>query len=333
LVRQPKKNILVRDAESLEQACKIDTIIFDKTGTLNEGRPTVESISWFHHDDKYTSILGIIEQHSNHPLAKSIVEFIGACSGMYTIESFSEETGKGVMAIVDGKIYRIGSLEYLNQAGVIDINSSQINVNGMLIGFAEESRLLATAIITDKIKETALSAINKLKYIGIEPIILSGDNSKSVEIIAKKVGIERFERGMLPAGKKTYIENLKTQGKMVAMVGDGINDTEALSIADVSIAMGKGSDIAIDTSQVTIFKSDLDAIPELIAISKQTVRTIKQNLFWASIYNLISIPIAAGVLYPFTGLLLDPMIAALAMAFSSVSVVTNSLILKAKRIS
>ncbi|HOU73731.1 MAG TPA: heavy metal translocating P-type ATPase [Tenuifilum sp.] len=327
-----KKNILVRDAESLEHACKIDTIIFDKTGTLTEGRPTVESINWFHHDDKYPSILGMIEQHSNHPLAKSIVELIGASSRIFTIESFSEETGKGVKAVVDGKIYRVGSLEYLNQAGVSDINSNQISINGMLIGFAEESRLLATVVITDKIKDTARSAINKLKNIGIEPIILSGDNSKSVEIIAKEVGIERFERGMLPAGKKTYIENLKAQGKMVAMVGDGINDTEALSIADVSIAMGKGSDIAIDTSQVTILKTDLDAIPELITISKQTVKTIKQNLFWASIYNLISIPIAAGVLFPFTGLLLDPMIAALAMAFSSVSVVTNSLILKAKRV-
>ena len=327
-----QKNILVRDAESLEQACKIDTIIFDKTGTLTEGRPTVESINWLHHDDKYSSILGIIEQHSNHPLAKSIVEFIGASRGMYSIESFSEETGKGVKAIVDGKIYRVGSLEYLNQAGVSDINSNQISINGMLIGFAEESRLLATVVITDKIKDTARSAINKLKNIGIEPIILSGDNSKSVEIIAKEVGIERFERGMLPAGKKTYIENLKAQGKMVAMVGDGINDTEALSIADVSIAMGKGSDIAIDASQVTILKTDLNAIPELIAISRQTVKTIRQNLFWASIYNLISIPIAAGILYPFTGLLLDPMIAALAMAFSSVSVVTNSLILKAKQI-
>lgn len=327
-----QKNILVRDAESLEHACKIDTIIFDKTGTLTEGRPTVESINWFHHDDKYPSILGIIEQHSNHPLAKSIVEFIGANSRMFTIESFSEETGKGVKAVVDGKIYRVGSLEYLNQSGVINVIPNQTGISGTLIGFAEEKRLLATVAITDKIKDTAPSAIAKLRNIGIEPIILSGDSSKSVEKIASEVGIERFEKGMLPADKKTYIENLKAQGKTVAMVGDGINDTEALSIADVSIAMGKGSDIAIDASQVTILKTDLNAIPELIAISRQTVKTIRQNLFWASIYNLISIPVAAGVLFPFTGLLLDPMIAALAMAFSSVSVVTNSLILKAKRI-
>jgi len=327
-----QKNILVRDAESLEQACKIDTIIFDKTGTLTEGRPTVESINWLHHDDKYSSILGIIEQHSNHPLAKSIVELIGASSRIFTIESFSEETGKGVKAVVDGKIYRVGSLEYLNQSGVIDVIPNQTSISGTLIGFAEENRLLATVAITDKIKDTAPSAIAKLRNIGIEPIILSGDSSKSVEKIASEAGIERFEKGMLPADKKSYIENLKAQGKKVAMVGDGINDTEALCIADVSIAMGKGSDIAIDTSQVTILKTDLDAIPELITISKQTVKTIKQNLFWASIYNLISIPIAAGVLFPFTGLLLDPMIAALAMAFSSVSVVTNSLILKAKRV-
>jgi len=332
LARLQKKNILVRDAESLEHACKIDTIIFDKTGTLTEGRPTVESINWFHHDDKYPSILGMIEQHSNHPLAKSIVELIGASSRIFTIESFSEETGKGVKAVVDGKIYRVGSLEYLNQSGVIDVIPNQTSISGTLIGFAEENRLLATVAITDKIKDTAPSAIAKLRNIGIEPIILSGDSSKSVEKIASEAGIERFEKGMLPADKKSYIENLKAQGKKVAMVGDGINDTEALCIADVSIAMGKGSDIAIDASQVTILKTDLNAIPELIAISRQTVKTIRQNLFWASIYNLISIPIAAGILYPFTGLLLDPMIAALAMAFSSVSVVTNSLILKAKQI-
>lgn len=327
-----KKNILVRDAESLEHACKIDTIIFDKTGTLTEGRPTVESINWFYHDDKYPIILSIIEQHSNHPLAKSIVDFIGVSNRMFTIESFSEETGKGVKAIVDGKTYRVGSLDYLIQNGVTDALPNQSNTSGTLIGFSEENRLLAIVAITDKIKDTAPAAIAKLKDAGIEPIILSGDSSKSVEKIASEAGIERFEKGMLPADKKSYIENLKAQGKKVAMVGDGINDTEALCIADVSIAMGKGSDIAIDASQVTILKTDLNAIPELIAISRQTVRTIKQNLFWASIYNLISIPIAAGILYPFTGLLLDPMIAALAMAFSSVSVVTNSLILKAKQI-
>lgn len=325
-------NILIRDAESLEQACKIDTIIFDKTGTLTEGRPSVESINWLHHNDKYPGILCTIEQHSNHPLAKSIVEFIGASSKMVSLESFSEETGKGVKAIIDGKMYRVGSLEFLNQAGVIDTNPRQISDNGTLIGFADENQLLATVVITDKIKDTALSAIAKLKNIGIEPIMLSGDSSKSVEKIAAEIGIVRFEKGMLPADKKTYVETLKARGKTVAMVGDGINDTEALSIADVSIAMGKGSDIAIDTSQVTILKTDLSAITELISISKQTVKTIKQNLFWASIYNLISIPIAAGILFPFTGLLLDPMIAALAMAFSSISVVTNSLILKAKRI-
>lgn len=325
-------NILIRDAESLEQACKIDTIIFDKTGTLTEGRPSVESINWLHHNDKYPGILCTIEQHSSHPLAKSIVEFIGASSKMISLESFSEETGKGVKAIIDGKMYRVGSLEFLNQAGVIDINPRQISVNGTLIGFAEENQLLATVVITDKTKDTALSVIAKLKNIGIEPIMLSGDSSKSVEKIAAEIGIVRFEKGMLPADKKTYVETLKARGKTVAMVGDGINDTEALSIADVSIAMGKGSDIAIDTSQVTILKTDLSAITELISISKQTVKTIKQNLFWASIYNLVSIPIAAGILFPFTGLLLDPMIAALAMAFSSISVVTNSLILKAKRI-
>jgi len=327
-----QNNILIRDAQSLEQACKIDTMVFDKTGTLTEGRPTVEAIEWFENDQKYRILLSAIEQHSNHPLAKSITQYIGLVDKNINFDTITEEPGKGLQATIDGSLFRVGSLEYLNQVGVNYNGSQKAKGHNTLIGFAEENRLVALIIVSDKVKSTAKTTISKLISLGIEPIILTGDSSNNIERIANDAGIAKFEKGLLPADKSKYIANLKAQGKRVAMVGDGINDTEALSIADVSIAMGKGSDIAIDASQVTILKTDLSAIPELITISKQTVKTIKQNLFWASIYNLISIPIAAGVLYPFTGILLDPMIAALAMAFSSVSVVTNSLILKAKRI-
>lgn len=327
-----QNNILIRDAQSLEQACKIDTMVFDKTGTLTEGRPTVEAIEWFENDQKYRILLSAIEQYSNHPLAKSITQYIGLVDKDIKIDTITEEPGKGLQATIDGSLFRVGSLEYLNQVGVNYNGSHKAKGHNTLIGFAEENKLVALIIVSDKVKSTAKATISKLISLGIEPIILTGDSSNNVERIASDAGIAKFEKGLLPADKSKYIANLKAQGKRVAMVGDGINDTEALSIADVSIAMGKGSDIAIDASQVTILKTDLNAIPELITISKQTVKTIKQNLFWASIYNLISIPIAAGVLYPFTGILLDPMIAALAMAFSSVSVVTNSLILKAKRI-
>jgi Cu2+-exporting ATPase len=328
-----QKNILIRDADSLELSCKINTVVFDKTGTLTEGRPEVTLINWYSNDDIHHSILKKIEQHSNHPLATAIFNYINADISSFTLDNIIEKPGKGIEASYNGKIYRVGSLSYLKDNGIVSNEPETLNkYNGTAIGFSENNNLLAIIIISDRLKESARSSILALKQKGVEIVMLSGDSSESVDIIAKELGIDTYQKGMLPNEKSKYINQLREQGKVVAMVGDGINDTEALSLADISIAMGKGTDIAMDASQVTIMKNDLIAVAELIEISRQTVRTIKQNLFWASIYNLISIPIAAGVLYPFTGLLLDPMIAAMAMAFSSVSVVSNSLILKSKKI-
>lgn len=328
-----QKNILIRDADSLELSCKIDTVVFDKTGTLTEGRPEVTHLDWYSNESIHHSILKKIEQHSNHPLASAIFNYIDADTSSVELDYLVEKPGKGIESIFNGKTYRVGSISYLKDSGII---SKEFKTNkgydGTIIGFSEDTNLLAVIGISDKIKESAKRSINALKQKGIDVVMLSGDSSGSVDAIAMELGITTYQKGMLPAEKSKYISQLKEQGKKVAMVGDGINDTEALSLADISIAMGKGTDIAMEASQVTIMKTDLTAVAELIEISRQTVRTIKQNLFWASIYNLISIPIAAGALYPFTGLLLDPMIAALAMAFSSVSVVTNSLILKAKQI-
>ncbi len=328
-----QKNILIRDAESLELTNRVTTVVLDKTGTITEGRPAISSIEWFENETKYSSILKEIEDLSNHPLAKSISNYLGYIAAKPTLDSAEEIPGKGMVATIKNVTYRVGSINYLLESGVnIPASASNTGQPQSQIGFSEDSRLIALVTVSDTIKGSAKKAIEDLKRQGIRVTMLTGDNEASANQTAKQIGIDEYKAGLLPTEKSAYIRECQANGEIVAMVGDGINDTEALSIADVSIAMGKGSDIAMDVAQVTILKSDLGAITELLTISKQTVRTIKQNLFWASIYNLLSIPIAAGVLYPLTGVLLDPMIAALAMALSSVSVVTNSLLLQVKKI-
>lgn len=328
-----QKNILIRDAKSLELTNRVTTVVLDKTGTITEGRPVVTSIEWFDTKTKYSSILKEIEDQSNHPLAKSISSYLGNIAAKLKFDSIEEIPGKGMVATINSVTYRVGNINYLLETGVnLPALASSYGQPQSQIGFSEGSRLIALITVSDTIKDSAKKAIDNLRLQGIRVTMLTGDNEASAKQAAKEIGIDDYKAEQLPAGKSAYIRECQANGEVVAMVGDGINDTEALSIADVSIAMGKGSDIAMDVAQVTILKSDLGAITELITISKQTVRTIKQNLFWASIYNLLSIPIAAGVLFPLTGVLLDPMIAALAMALSSVSVVTNSLLLQVRNI-
>lgn len=328
-----QKNILIRDAESLELTNRVTTVVLDKTGTITEGRPAISSIEWFENETKYSSILKEIEDQSNHPLAKSISNYLNNIAAKPIFDSVEEIPGKGMVATIESVTYRVGNINYLLESGVnVPASASSSGQPQSQIAFSEGSRLIALITVSDTIKDSAKKAIENLKLRGIKVVMLTGDNVASAKQAADEIGIDEYKAELLPAGKSAYIRECKKNGEVVAMVGDGINDTEALSIADVSIAMGKGSDIAMDVAQVTILKSDLGAITELLTISKQTVRTIKQNLFWASIYNLLSIPIAAGVLYPLTGVLLDPMIAALAMALSSVSVVTNSLLLQVKKI-
>lgn len=331
-----EKGILIKDAESLELAKKTNVVVLDKTGTITEGKPQVTGIRWLNDDDSTKQILLSIEKQSEHPLAEAVVAYFKDVSAV-SLTSFESITGKGVKAIYNNTTYFAGNHKLLNEnkiMGCIELQQqadewSQQSMT--VIWFADNKKTLAVAAISDKIKDTSVQAIQQMKEMGMDVYMLTGDNKATAKSIASQTGINHYEAEMLPQQKADFIKELQKKGNTVAMVGDGINDSTALATADVSIAMGKGSDIAMDVARMTIISSDLNKIPQAIRLSKQTVSTIKQNLFWAFIYNLIGIPIAAGILYPVNGFLLNPMIAGAAMAFSSVSVVSNSLRLKLKQ--
>ena len=250
------------------------------------------------------------------------------------LEHFESITGKGVRVVYAGNTFFLGSPALLQSKGIhieLELQAAAdewLSKAQTVIWLADKENALAAISIADKIKQSSIKAVKDLQAAGIEVYMLTGDNQFTAKAIAEQVGIRHYKAEVLPANKAAFVKELQQQGKTVAMVGDGINDSNALAQADVSIAMGKGSDIAMDVAKMTIISSDLSKIPQAIKLSRHTVNTIKQNLFWAFIYNIIGIPIAAGVLYPFTGFLLNPMIAGAAMALSSVSVVTNSLRLK-----
>ena len=328
--------ILIKDAESLELTKQIDSIILDKTGTITEGKPVVTDIAWLKNDDTAKQVLFSIEKQSEHPLASAVTEFFKKLSPL-AITSFESITGKGASAVVDGSHYFVGNYKLLNEHN-IEVSPDLLNnaqqwgkESKTVIWFADDKNALAVLAIADKIKNTSISAIKQLKTMGIDVYMLTGDNEATAKAVSEQIGIQHYKAEVLPEEKAAFVKKLQAEGKKVAMVGDGINDSTALAQADVSIAMGKGSDIAMDVAKMTIISSDLSKIPQAIHLSKQTVATIKQNLFWAFIYNVIGIPIAAGVLYPIWGFLLNPMIAGAAMALSSVSVVANSLRLKWNR--
>ena len=337
-----EKGILIKDAESLELAKKVNAIILDKTGTITEGRPEVTGIQWFNDDDTHQNILLSIEKQSEHPLAEAVVNYFETFPRLQTLEKlklsdFDSIIGQGVKASHNDETYYAGNRVLLADKGIsIDAKLQQqadewSGLSKTVIWFSNSKEALAVLAISDKIKETSVEAIQTLKDMGIELYMLTGDNEATAKAIAEQTGIPHYQAEVLPQQKADFVKELHKQGKIVAMVGDGINDSTALATADVSIAMGKGSDIAMDVAKMTIISSDLNKIPEAIKLSKQTVATIRQNLFWAFIYNLIGIPIAAGILYPINGFLLNPMIAGAAMALSSVSVVSNSLRLKWKK--
>lgn len=332
-----ENGILIKDAESLELSKKINAIILDKTGTITEGKPEVLSVNWKKgvQDELLSSILMSIEQQSEHPLAEAVVRhFNNINKGNVPLESFESITGKGVRASVNGATYFLGSYALIQSQQIpIDENLQKkadewLAKAATVIWFADKTATLAAIAIADRIKQTSVDAIKQLKAEGIEVYMLTGDNRYTAKAIAEQVGIEQFKAEVLPANKAEFVKELQQRGMVVAMVGDGINDSNALAQADVSIAMGKGSDIAMDVAKMTIISSDLNKIPKAINLSRSTVATIRQNLFWAFIYNIIGIPIAAGILYPINGFLLNPMIAGAAMALSSVSVVSNSIRLK-----
>ncbi|MBK8701959.1 MAG: cadmium-translocating P-type ATPase [Saprospiraceae bacterium] len=334
--RGAENGILIKDAESLELARKVNAVVLDKTGTITEGRPVVTDALWLNEDAEIKKILFTLESLSAHPLAEAVTKYLPQTNPVpYT--DFENIAGMGVKARVENKFYFVGNKKLLETHGVkIDdlLNSKsdlwKAEVKTM-VWFANEKNALAVLAISDKIKATSVEAVQQLTHMGIEVVMLTGDHRETASAMAKAAGITHFEAEVLPEAKAGFIKKLQGEGKVVAMVGDGINDSAALAQADVSIAMGQGSDIAKDVAKMTIVSSDLNKIPAAIRLSRQTVATIRQNLFWAFIYNVIGIPIAAGLLYPINGFLLNPMIAGGAMALSSLSVVSNSLRLKWKR--
>lgn len=331
-----EQHILIKDAFALENLCKVDTVVLDKTGTLTEGVPVVTDSYWISDDNiRYLDVLYTAEQKSEHPLASAILCWLEESGAkVCEAENFESLTGRGVRIQVEGVTYWVGSQGLLDifQAGIPEKVRKQIEQwqedGQSVVFYGQETRLLAVLAISDRIKPTSAEAVKELKKQGIEVHLLTGDGVRTAERVAATLDIGYYKAEVMPNDKEEYIISLQQQGKKVAMVGDGINDSQALARADVSIAMGKGTDIAMDVAMVTLITSDLLLLPGAIRLSKQTVRLIYQNLFWAFIYNVIGIPLAAGVLFPINGLLLNPMLASAAMAFSSVSVVLNSLRLK-----
>ena len=338
--RGAELGILIKDADGLELAHHIDTLVLDKTGTITEGKPQVTDFLWkTEATELLKSILFSIESQSEHPLAEAISGVLRN-EGVQTVSvgNFDSKTGRGVFATVQDSKYVIGNELLMTESGILLTPKDKDTANALqeqaktVLFFGTENQILAIVAITDPIKLSSTKAIQKLKSSGIEVIMLTGDNEHTAKSVAQQTGISSFKAGLLPEDKAEYIKNLQKQGKVVAMAGDGINDSHAMAQADVSIAMGSGSDIAMDVAKMTIVSSRLESISSAIELSKYTLQTIKQNLFWAFIYNIIGIPIAAGLLYPFFGFLLNPMIAGAAMAMSSVSVVSNSLRLRYKKI-
>jgi Cu2+-exporting ATPase len=334
-----ENNMLIRDAESLEKAYQANAIILDKTGTITEGKPSVVNQKWLVEKDEIKSILYQIEAKSEHPLAEAVLNDLKSVElSVVKLDAFQSISGRGVRARVDEQNYFVGNIALIREEKIEVSNevlklADEWETKGQTaIYFANQQEILAVIGIADKIKENARQSIQQLRDRGMEVYMLTGDAEKTAKAVADAVGIQHVKAHLLPADKSDFVKELQAKGKVVAMVGDGINDSEALAQADVSIAMGKGSDIAIDVAKMTLIGSDLQNLPKAFHLSQLTIRGIRQNLFWAFIYNIIGIPLAAGVLYPLTGFLLNPMIAGAAMAFSSVSVVLNSLRLKSVKL-
>lgn len=328
-----ENGILIKDAESLELAHKINALVLDKTGTITEGKPQVTDTVWKEESDEVKRILFSVEKSSEHPLAEAVTKHFEGTRPL-SLSNIESITGAGIKAAYQNNVYYVGTSKLLEANGIrltediIAWSEERQSEAKTVVFFANQKAVLAAIAIADKIKETSVAAIKSLKSLGIDVYMFTGDNNQTAAAVAKQVGIVDYKAEALPQDKAEFVKSLQAKGKVVGMVGDGINDSQALAQADVSIAMAKGSDIAMDVAKMTLMTSDLARIPAAINLSRRTVKTIRQNLFWAFIYNLIGIPIAAGLLYIFNGFLLNPMIAGAAMALSSVSVVLNSLRLK-----
>lgn len=336
--RGAEMGILIKDAESLEKAQHVTAVMLDKTGTITLGKPTVTDVLWrenIQNQHELEELFYSMEAQSEHPVAQAVYAFYKEAGlEQQQAEHFNSVTGHGVEATFKGVKYMAGNTKLLRQNGVL-ISENLGQAAGALqeeaktvIFFADEKEVLAVFAVSDPIKPGALGGIAALQQSGVAVYMLTGDNRQTAAAVAKELNIKHFQSELLPQEKADFVKELQQKGEKVGMVGDGINDAQALATADLSIAMGQGTDIAMDVAGITLMRSDLSQMANAIALSKETVRTIRQNLFWAFLYNIICIPIAAGLLYPFTGFLLNPMLAGAAMALSSVSVVGNSLRLR-----
>ncbi|HAS39861.1 MAG TPA: heavy metal translocating P-type ATPase [Microscillaceae bacterium] len=334
-----ENGILIKDAESLEQAVTAQVVLLDKTGTITQGTPQVVAEAWdLANEDPlhWWQVLQAIEQQSEHPLALAVLAQANrkVTENNLLLNDFESIPGKGATAKIQGQSYWVGNEQLMKDQGLVISDNllkekeAFLAKGYTLVWVANTQKVAAILAVADTIKPSSREAIAQLQQQDKQVYMLTGDHAASAQLVAQEVGIPHFEAGMLPQDKAQFVRKLQSEGKTVAMVGDGINDSEALAQANMSIAMGQGSDIAIDVAQMTLISSDLQKLPQAFALSRQTMRTIRQNLFWAFIYNLIGIPIAAGLLYPINGFMLNPMLAGAAMALSSVSVVGNSLRLK-----
>lgn len=327
--------IMIKDAQSIEIARDIDVVVLDKTGTLTEGHPEVADVVPGENVDVLlvANALYSIESCSEHPLAEAVVRHFKECgASMLPVSDFESVIGGGVRGVIAGETYFIGNAKYVRSHGAklepfLETRANDLEqAANTVIWIASSERSLAMVAISDRVKLTSADAVSRLHDMGISLYMLTGDNRSTAEAVASQVGIRYYEAGMRPQDKAEFVKRLQDEGHKVAMVGDGINDSAALAQADVGVAMGQGSDIALDIAKMAIVGNDLVKVCDAIKLSKRIVRTIHQNLFWAFIYNMIGVPVAAGVLYPVCGFLLNPMIAGACMALSSVSVVTNSLL-------
>lgn len=340
--RGAENGILIKDAESLEKAHKVDAIVLDKTGTITQGKPSVTAVVWLEsvqNRKELEQLFFSIEAQSEHPVAQAIYTFYKD-KGMQAVqlESFSSITGMGVEVRYRHMGFLAGNSKLMQQHKVLipeDLRQVAVKLQedaNTVVYFADTQKALAVFAVSDPVKESAAQGILALKEADVAVYMLTGDNRETAAAVARKVGVEHFEAELLPQDKAAFVKQLQNKGKVVAMVGDGINDAQALATADVSIAMGQGTDVAMEVAGITLMRSDLTQVAMALRLSRSTVSTLHQNLFWAFIYNIICIPIAAGLLYPFTGFLLSPMLAGAAMALSSVSVVGNSLRLRNKKL-
>lgn len=332
-----RHNILIKDAATLEQVSRVQAVVLDKTGTLTEGKPKITDVVSAHgfSADDILRLVAAAEAKSGHPLSKAVLEETERRKVQIPerVEKFSSLSGLGVEATVDGKHVLVGTVKLMQDRGV-DIAPLRAEIERLLhegktiMVLAVDRNVAGVAAAADPVKPTARTAVTRMNELGLEVAMITGDNQKTAEAIGGQLGIKRVFADVLPEEKAKYVKKLQDEGKFVAMVGDGVNDAPALAQADIGIAIGAGTDVAIETAKVVLMKSDPADVLRAIRLSKATVVKMKQNLFWASIYNLLAIPVAAGVLYPKFGISLRPEVAALLMSASSIIVAVNAVMLK-----